>query len=78
MVDGYSRILSEAKYKTKYGEGLKILAPKLMFQRLPIALEQIKADNTSENLLNEIRQTIYFCIEPNKLLKKYITILGIQ
>ena len=78
MVDGYSRILSEAKYKTKYGEGLKILAPKQMFQRLPIALEQVKAGNTSENLLNEIRQTTYFCIEPNKLLKKYIPILGIQ
>ena len=30
-----------------------------MFQRLPIALAQVKADNTSENLLNEIRQIIY-------------------
>ena len=30
-----------------------------MFQRLPIALAQIKAGNTSENLLNEIRQIIY-------------------
>ena len=30
-----------------------------MFQRLPIALAQVKADNTSEDLLNEIRQIIY-------------------
>ena len=30
-----------------------------MLQRLPIALAQIKAGNTSENLLNEIRQIIY-------------------
>ena len=27
-----------------------------MLQRLPIALAQVKAGNTSENLLNEIRQ----------------------
>ena len=30
-----------------------------MLPRLPIALEQVKAGNTSENLLNEIRQIIY-------------------
>ena len=30
-----------------------------MLQKLPIALAQVKADNTSENLLNEILQMIY-------------------
>ena len=30
-----------------------------MFQRLPIALAQLKADNNSERLINEIRQIIY-------------------
>ena len=30
-----------------------------MLQRLPIALAQVKAGNTSEKLLNEIRQIIY-------------------
>ena len=30
-----------------------------MLQRLQIALAQVKAGNTSENLLNEIRQIIY-------------------
>ena len=29
-----------------------------MLQRLPIALVQVKAGNTFENLLNEIRQSI--------------------
>ena len=38
---------------------IKILATKQMFQRLPIALAQIKADNSYESLLNEIRQIIY-------------------
>ena len=45
-----------------------------MLQRLPMVLAQIKAGNTSENLLNEIRQIINLCIEQKKLLKKYITI----
>ena len=48
MFNGYSRIISEAKYKTKYGEGLKILTPKQMLQRLSIALAQVKAGNISE------------------------------
>ena len=38
---------------------IKILTPKRMLRRLPIALEQAKAGNTSENLLNNIRKIIY-------------------
>ena len=30
-----------------------------MLERLPIALAQVKAGNTSENLLHETRQIIY-------------------
>ena len=43
-----------------------------MLQRLPIALAQVKAGTISKNLLNEIRQIIYFCTEEQKLLKKCI------
>ena len=60
MFDNYSRIVSEAKDKTKYQEGLIILTPKQMLQRLPIAFAQVKAGNTYENLLNEIRQIKYY------------------
>ena len=52
-------MLSRAKCKAKYGRVLKILTSKKKLQRLPIALGQVRASNTSENLLNEIRQTIY-------------------
>ena len=45
--------------KEKQGKGLKILTPKQMLQRLPIALAQVNPGNTSENLLNEIRQIVY-------------------
>ena len=52
-------MVSDAKYKSIHGEGLKILTPKQKLKRLPIALAQLKAGNTSENLLNQIRQIIY-------------------
>ena len=55
----YPKIMSEAVYKTKQGAGLKILTPKKMLQRLPMALAQVKAGNNSENLLNEVRQIVY-------------------
>ena len=54
----YFKIVSEAKYKTIYGEELKILSPKQMFQSR-IAIAQIKECYTSKNLLNELRQIIY-------------------
>ena len=72
MFNDYSKILSKAKYKSIDGEEFKILTPKQMLQRLPIALVQVKAGNTSENLLNEIRQIIYslyLCIKQKKLRK---------
>ena len=68
--NNYSKIVFETKYKTKYGEGLKTLTPKQMLQRLPIALTQVKAGNTSENLLNEIRQIIYSLYQAKEITKK--------
>ena len=45
-----------------------------MLQRLPIALAQVKASITSENLLNEIRQIIYSLYQAKEIAKKCITI----
>ena len=41
-----------------------------MLQRLPIALAQVKAGNTSENLLNEIRQIIYSLRRAKEITEK--------
>ena len=41
-----------------------------MIQRLPIALAQVKAGDTSEILLNEIRQIIYSLYRANEITKK--------
>ena len=56
-------------YQTKQGTGLKILTPKQMLQRLPIALVQIKAGNNSGSLLNEIRQIVYYLHQSNEISK---------
>ena len=51
----YIEMLSNANYdgrKTETeGKGFKILTPKQMLQKLPIALAQVKAGNNSESLL---------------------------
>ena len=41
-----------------------------MLQRLPIAFAQVKAGNTSENLLNEIRLIIYSLYWAKEINKK--------
>ena len=41
------------------GNGIKVLSPKQMLQRLPITLAQVKSANISENKPNKIRQIIY-------------------
>ena len=41
-----------------------------MFQRLPIALAQVKAGNNSERLLNEIRQIVYCLYQSKQITKK--------
>ena len=62
---------SQAIHKTKQdGTGLKILTPKQMLQRLPIALAQVKAGNNSESLLNEIRQIVYSLYQSKEITKK--------
>ena len=87
----YSSIVSEAKYKTIHGKAipsvlagvakvfdhsnLKILSSKWMLQRLPVALAHVKARNTSENLLNEIRAIIYSLYQTNEITKKVYNII---
>ena len=48
----------------------KILTPKQMLQRLPIALAQVKAGNNSECLLNKIRQFVQSLYQSKQITKK--------
>ena len=55
--------------RQQQGRGLKILTPNQMFSRLPISLAQLKAENNSSKLENEIRQLLY-CLYRSKKLRK--------
>ena len=57
-------------FKTKQGTGLRILTPKQVLQRLPIALSQVKAGNNSESLLNEIRKILYSLYQSKEITRK--------
>ena len=70
----YIEMLSNANYDAKQNEtsgtGLKVLTPKQVLQRLPIALAQVKAGNNSESLLNKIRQIVYSFYQSKQINKK--------
>ena len=57
-----------SKYEQK-GQGLKILTPQQMITRLPILLAQLKAENNSQKLKNEIRQIVYSLYRSKDLSK---------
>ena len=56
--------------QNRKGSGLKILTPNQMPSRLPITLAQLKAENNSEKLKNEIWQIIVFFVQIKKTYKK--------
>ena len=49
--------------------------PKQMLQRLPIAHGQVKTVDTSESLLNEIRQTIHYLYRAKQINKKAYNVI---
>ena len=70
----YTKMFIDASYNAKQdetkGTGLKILTPKQLLQRSPVALAQVKAGNNSENLINEIRQIVYSLYQSKEITKK--------
>ena len=51
------------------GQGLKILTPEQMLSRLTITLAQLKIEDNSEKLKNEVRQLLYSLYRSKKLTK---------
>ena len=53
--------------KIKEGKGVKIVTSNKLLTSLPILLAQIKAENASCKLKNEIRQILYLLYQHNKI-----------
>ena len=65
---------SAAQRREHEGKGLKILTPEQMLRRLPISLAQLKAENNSAKLNNEIRQCCILCIDQKSYARQSISI----
>ena len=63
-------MISGARHEATEEKGLKILTSKQMLQRLPIAFAQVKTDNNSEILLNEIRKSVHSLYQSQEISKK--------
>ena len=64
--------------QNQQGEGIKILTPNQMLNRLPIALAQLKAGNKSSKLKNQIRQLLYSLYRSKNMTKQiYKSLIGI-
>ena len=64
--------------QNQQGQGLKILTPNQMLNRLPIALAQLQAGNNSNKLKNEIRQLLYSLYRSKNMTEQvYKSLIGI-
>ena len=63
-------ILDFNKQNQQKGQGIKILTPNQMLNRLPIALAQLQAGNNSNKLKNEIRQLLYSLYRSKNMTKQ--------
>ena len=70
ILDIVERILEFAlKEQKQRGQGLKILTPNQMLNRLPLSLAQLNAGNNSEKLKNELWQLLHSLYRSKKLTK---------
>ena len=56
--------------EVREGKGIKLFTPNKLLKRIPILLAQIKAGNNPYKLKTEIRKTLYFLYQHNKITKK--------
>ena len=70
IVKVVKKILDFNKIEQQEGQGIKILTPNQMLNRLPIALAQLKAGNNSNKLKNEIRQLLYSLYRSKNMTKQ--------
>ena len=71
IVKVVEKILKFNKQNQQKGQGIKILTPNQMLNRLPISLAQLQAGNNSKKLKNEIRQ-LFYCLYCSKNMAKQV------
>ena len=78
IVNIVEKILKFNKQNQQKGQGIKILTPNQILNRLPIALAQLQAGNNSNKLKNEIRQLLYSLYRSKNMTEQvYKSLIGI-
>ena len=78
IVEIVEKILKLNKQNQQKGQGIKILTPNQMLNRLPIALAQLQAGNNSNKIKNEIRQVLYSLYRSKNMTEQiYKSLAGI-
>ena len=78
IVKVVKNIIDFNRIKQQEGQGIKILTPNQMLNRLPIALAQLKAGNNSNKLKNKIRQLLYSLYRSKNITEQvYKSLIGI-
>ena len=78
IVTAVKKILDFNKIEQQEGQGIKILTPNQMLNRLPITLAQLQAGNNSNKLKNEIRQLLYSLYRSKNITEQiYKSLIGI-
>ena len=70
IVKVVKKMLDFNKIEQKEGQGIKILTPNQMLNRLTIALAQLQAGSNSNKLENEIRQLLYSLYRSKNMTKQ--------
>ena len=78
IVNIVEKILKFNEQNQQKGQGIKILTPNQMLNRLPIALAQLQAGNNSNKLKNEIKQLLYSLYRSKNMTEQiYKSLIGI-
>lgn len=63
-------VQTSSSFETAQGKGMKTLQQKQLLQRSLLLLAQMQVGNTSENLLNKIRQIVYTMYSAKQISNK--------
>ena len=78
IVKVVKKVLDSNKQNQQEGQGIKILTPNQMLNKLPIALVQLNAGNSSNKVKNEIRQLLYSLYRSKNMTEQvYKSLIGI-
>ena len=77
LIENIVKKILKVNEKNQQGQGIKILTPNQMLNRLPITLAQLQAGNNTNKLKTEIRQLLYSLYRSTNITEQvYKSLIG--